>query len=155
MSTKGNSFLESFTSKLTFTDVNHKYQFCNSVIGRGAGGGDAVALNSLNDDKGNLLTARANQLKKAREDFFFGKENEKASRPQSLAVNPDGSGGNLLDSPSSDMEASNVQRQIIKFGGAGSGSRRSSRAYSGRHSFTEGDQEELESTSPLNTGKLS
>ena len=48
--------------------------------------------------------------------------------------------------------ASNVQRQIIKFGGApsagggGSGSRRSSRAFSGRHSFTEAEQEDIEAT---------
>ena len=48
--------------------------------------------------------------------------------------------------------SSNVQRQIIKFGGStgggggGSGSRRSSRAFSGRHSFTEPEQEDIEAT---------
>jgi len=103
-------------------------------------------------------SARANQLKKARDDFFFGnQENEAAntSRPQSLAVNTEGMAGNILDSPSSDMDvssSSNVQRQIIKFGGStgggggGSGSRRSSRAFSGRHSFTEPEQEDIEAT---------
>ena len=61
----------------------------------------------MNDtEKGNLLTARANQLKKARDDFFFGNQEDEAantSRPQSLAVNTEGMAGIILDSPSSDM----------------------------------------------------
>merc|ERR1712008_301476 len=91
------------------------------------------------------MVSRANQLKKAREDFFFGKESSPGgvqqsenspiiSRPSTLPIRSE-KGSNLQDSPSSDKDLSGAPstrtRQIKRFGGP-------TRPNGGfRHSFTE------------------